>query len=242
MIAATNTAHLDPLYRTPASVTTGWGATTVYAGEDYITDGASLIEASLLKPADRQKLARRLGVCWPASRPLPTQKAVSDTVDRALVAERTPVEFLGVAAGAAFLQIGGAITGTVVTRTCAYFLPARLPNDMLITPAGQHTRRLLAGTAVQIVLRDATGRCLVTAEADGQPWWYWMEPCELMLADTDEQVSALSISATMPAARLAYLVKLTGANRITATPYRKSGPNTYVLWVGEIFAGLLAVA
>ena len=242
MLQATNPAYLDPLENVQASITTGWSKGTVYAGEDYITDGASLVEASLLKPADRQKLAQRLGVSWPANRPLPTQKAVASVVDLALAAERTPVEFLGVAAGAAFLQIGGAITGAVVTRTGAHFLPERLPDDMLVTPAGQHDRRFPPGTAVQIVTRDATSRCLVTVEADGQPWWYWEEPCNLLLTDTGVQISALGASAIVPAARLAYLVRLTGADRITATPHRSRGPNTYVLWVGEYFAGLLAVA
>ena len=242
MIQATNTEHLESLAATRPSIATGWSKGTVYAGEDYITDGASLVEASLLKPADRQLLAKRLGVGGPASRPLPTQKTVSDAVDIALAAERTPVELLGVAAGAAFLQIGRTVTGTVVIRAGADFLPVRLPDDMLLTPKGQHDRRFPARTAVQIVTRDATGRCLVTAEADGQPWWHWIEACDLMLADTGGRISALGLSATVPAARLAYLVKLTGADRITATPHRQRGPNSYVLWVGEYFAGLLAVA
>lgn len=157
MIVATNTQHLEPLTATKPSITTGWGKTTVYVGEDYITDGASLVEANLVAPADRHKLAQRLGVGWPATRALPTHKQISEVVDAALAASQTPVELLGVAGGQAFLR--------------------RSPNH----------------------------------------------------------------DALAPAARLAYLVKLTGADRLTATPWRTRGPNTYVLWVGEHFAGLLAV-
>lgn len=157
MITATNTAHLEPLTDTRPSIATGWGKGTVYVGEDYLTDGTSLVEASLLSPADRHKLAQRYGSGWPANRPLPSHKQVSAVVDAALSAERTPVELLGCAGGQAFLRIA--------------------PNhDVLV-----------------------------------------------------------------PTARLAYLIFLTGADRITATPHRQRGSNTYVLWTGEHFAGLLAV-
>lgn len=157
MIAATNTEHLEPLEAARPSITTGWGKTTVYAGEDYFTDGTSLVATGLLSATDRHKLTMRCGGGWPARRPLPTQDKIAEIVRLALAAPQTPVELLGCAGGQAFLRIA--------------------PNH----------------------------------------------------------------DALAPTARLAYLVKLTGADRITATPRRKNGPNTYVLWVGERFAGLLAV-
>ena len=249
MIQATNTEHLEPLTATRSSITTGWGKGTVYVGEDYITDGASLVEASLLKPADRQKLAQRLGVGWPASRPLPSQKAVSGTVDRALAAERTPVELLGVTGEQAFLLVGKPtppLNTVAVTRWQEYFLPVRLPDDVLVTPEDQQSRCCPAGTAVRVVAQNSDSY-LVTPVAEAGAWWHWLLPRDLQddqgqLLPAPDPNQALRTSAIVPAARLAYLVKLTGADRITATPHRKSGPHTYVLWVGECFAGLLAVA
>ena len=157
MIVATNTENLEPLAATRPSITTGW-KDTLYAGEDYFTDGTSLVPTGLLAATERRRLTARFTKSWPARRPLPTQDKVAAIVRLALAAPQTPVELLGVAGGQAFLR--------------------RAPNH---------------------------------------------DTCA-------------------PAARLAYLVKLTGADRITATPWRTRGPNTYVLWAGDVFAGLLAIA
>jgi hypothetical protein len=247
MIVATNTAHLDPLYRTPASVPTGWGATTVYTSEDYITDGVSLVETALLKPADRTLLTKRLGVGWPAGRLLPSHKHVSEIVDAALAAPRTPVELLGCAGGAAFLLVGEPERAdglAALTTSVACFLPERLPGDSLMTTTLRpHARQFPAGTTAQVISRQEDNTCLVTLTDAAGDWWHWLAYEDVLDPSTGRpldpnRVPLIQRQRIVSAARLAYLVKLTGADRITAAQIRTG--EIYVLWCGECFAGLLA--
>ena len=160
MIQATNTEHLEPL-STTASITTGWGKVTAYAGDDYITDGHNLIVTSKIPANDRKRLADRAQQPWPLKVHRPNQEQVATVVTQALAQATLPVEFLGVAGGQAFLLVG--------------------------TP-------------------DVDAPSLPTKRAQ----------------------------VLVCVRRLAYLVKLTSADRLTATS------RAFLLWHGDYFVGLIA--